>query len=134
MSVPTPITPPRESASWREVLVYEFSGEEGSFLLELRLGTWDIQAFARLIVAMRKCAETYESNYDVGSSETVERWIADGFWFVHQCSTVDLSDLVSWFFSGHFPYTIRIAIEKQETYLLCYPNEEQTVQLSLGEL
>ncbi len=71
MSVPTPITPPRESASWREVLVYEFSGEEGSFLLELRLGTWDIQAFARLIVAMRKCAETYESNYDVGSSEAV---------------------------------------------------------------
>lgn len=122
-------------------------------MLELRLGTWDIKAFARLIVAMRKCAETHESNYDVGSSETVERWIADGFWLVHQFAAVDstrfpgilsqeyydkayayLSDLVSWFFSGHFPYTIRTAIEKQETYLLCYPNEEQTVQLSLGEL
>ncbi len=60
--------------NWRDVLAHEFSGEEGTVPHRIYLGGWDEEAYQRLIAAMRTCCEVHEGQ------DTVERWIADGFY------------------------------------------------------
>jgi hypothetical protein len=67
---------PMSSEEFLAVLNHEFNAEEGSFLLQLRCqGRWDWVAFARLTSAMEACCEHRRE------AETVERWVANGFWF-----------------------------------------------------
>lgn len=59
------------------VLRREFAAEEGTFLLTLRRDMqWDQAAFTRLEKAMRQACVTY------AHEQTLERWMADGFYFV----------------------------------------------------
>lgn len=62
-----------------EILKNEFEAGDDSFLINLRCGlTWDKEAFIRLVTAMETCCET------VISEDKVERWLAEGFWYVPQ--------------------------------------------------
>ena len=64
---------------WEPVLRRELAAEDGSFLLRLRCElVWDDAAFARLTAAMERCAAAYESR------GAIDRWVAEGFWFVAQ--------------------------------------------------
>ena len=98
----------------------ELNAEVGSFLLELRCNlVWDKAAFARLIRTMQDYVE------QTGTSETVERWTAEGFWYLdhfvqdwsshpsfprtHEQHYYDaayrrLHDLAYWLFVGESPY------------------------------
>lgn len=103
-----------------DVLRGEFSAQEGSFLLQLRCDlVWDRAAFTRLTEAMLAYCRTRSDE------PTVERWLADGFWYLQwftrewssnpdfpRAYSLDyyerayrrLDDLASWFFSGENPY------------------------------
>jgi len=60
-----------------EVLRKEFDAEEGTFLLQIRCDLeWDKEAFTRLVAAMHTYCEHDREN------EMLERWVANGFWFV----------------------------------------------------
>ena len=60
----------------REILKLEFEAKEGSFLSLLRGQLrWDWPAFRRLTSVM------YDVANEVRGSETLETWIAEGFWF-----------------------------------------------------
>lgn len=80
---------------------------------------WDKAAFSRLTEAMRECCEAH-----IGA-ETLERWLADGFWSlayfvrghtmhpnfprIHEIEYYEkaferLDDLACWFFTGLRPY------------------------------
>ncbi len=105
------------------ILRDEFAAEDGSFLIQLRCGLkWDRAAFLRLVTAMDQCCA------DLEGAEQVERWVADGFWYVswfvqswathenfprefpekyYQDAFRLLFDLASYFFSGSHPYTDR---------------------------
>lgn len=62
---------------WKSILQNEFSAAEGSFLLQTRCDlVWDADAFDRLITAMEACCRA-----TVGE-ETLDRWVADGFWYI----------------------------------------------------
>jgi hypothetical protein len=64
---------------YEPILRQEFAAEEGSFLLQLRCDlVWDQAAFLRLVGAMEQCARDHEGR------QTIERWIAEGFWFCGQ--------------------------------------------------
>jgi hypothetical protein len=64
--------------SYRDILKKEFSAQDGSFLLRLHVwNDWDRHAFTRVTTAMCECCETQEGQ------ETIERWLADGFWTVY---------------------------------------------------
>ena len=63
---------------WEPVLRHEFAAGDGSFLLRLRGLAWDDAAFARLTAAMERCAAEYEGR------AVIDRWVAEGFWFVGQ--------------------------------------------------
>ena len=63
---------------WELVLRREFAAEDGSFLLRLRCLVWDDSAYARLTAAMERCAIAYESR------SAIDRWVAEGFWFVEK--------------------------------------------------
>ncbi len=98
----------------------EFEADEGSFLLKLRVyADWDREAFTRLIGVMERCASELESR------DAIERWIANGFWFVegfatdwvghtnriptgeedyYRAACTRLSDLAWWLFFGECPY------------------------------
>ncbi|HEX8612752.1 MAG TPA: hypothetical protein VF800_15805 [Telluria sp.] len=102
------------------VLKEEFQAGDGSFLLELRCDlNWNRKAFVRLVSAMQEYIEKRPE------SETLERWIAEGFWhldhFVKEwCSHASFSrpyeqqyyedayerlhDLAYWLFVGESPY------------------------------
>ena len=55
----------------------EFDGEEGSFILQLRCDfNWDKKTFERLAAAKLRYAEAHASDTNL------ERWVAEGFWFV----------------------------------------------------
>ena len=55
----------------------EFEAGEGSFLIQIRPDlNWDKAAFTRLITVMQRCCQEH------GESDTLERWMANGFWFV----------------------------------------------------
>lgn len=96
----------------------EFDAEDGSFLLQLRCDLeWDREAFARLVTAMEACAAAHAGR------ETIERWVAEGFWYVgwfvpewsrhknfprpevayHQRACQRLWDLSWWLFTGNHP-------------------------------
>ncbi len=102
------------------VLEEELQSADGSFALELRCNLyWNKAAFVRLVSAMQEYLETRPK------SETLERWIAEGFWhmehFVKDVSThvafrrayepqyyddayERLHALSHWLFIGESPY------------------------------
>ena len=104
---------------WRSILKSEFDAEDGSFPIQLRCSNrWDKDAFNRLAAAMKSCC--IESCDD----ESLERWIADGFWdteslardwvanpsssLVHSAeyynaATELLHQLAYWYFRGESP-------------------------------
>jgi len=60
----------------RETLKKHFNAEEGSFLLLVRCELrWDWAAFRELTAAMFTVAD------ELRGKETIETWIAHGFWF-----------------------------------------------------
>ena len=97
----------------------EFEAGEGSFLLALRGDLhWSRQGFLRLVGAMQAYVEANPER------ETLERWIAEGFWYVgwfvrewsshpnfpqdyeagyYQRAYQRLFDLAFWLFSGNCP-------------------------------
>ena len=94
---------------WRAILEEEFAAAEGSFTLQLRCTGWDKAAHARLFVAMRECCKAHEGETHV------ERWIADGFWWLdfytreHYADSTDeykanqatnFNHLIFWLFTG----------------------------------
>ena len=83
------------TSDYVSVLAHEFSGEEGSFLLQLRVEmAWDNSAFSRLTEAMLACCRAYDEGnpqptlfgptYDTAR---LPRWLAGGFW--HVCTFVE---------------------------------------------
>ena len=107
--------------NYLEILRYEFEAGSESFLIKLRPGLeWDKAAFTRLSSAMKVCCER-QSN-----AESVERWVARGFWYIprfvrdwtshpnfpkvypgeyYEQAYQRLDDLAFWFFFGQSPYT-----------------------------
>ena len=60
----------------RETLRRHFEAEEGSFLLKVRCElSWDWVEFRAMTAAM------YDVAAEVAGKETIETWIANGFWF-----------------------------------------------------
>jgi len=106
---------------WQSILRSEFDAEEGSLLLKIRCDlAWDVDAFDRLVAAMEACcrAKVHE--------RLVERWIAEGFWYVswfvkdwtthpnfpkwrteeyYQAAYEYLDGLAFWFFFDEAPWT-----------------------------
>ncbi|WP_090436669.1 hypothetical protein [Duganella sp. CF458] len=102
------------------VLKEELQGEDGSFLIELRCNLkWNKKAFIRLIRAMQDYIERRPK------SESLERWVAEGFWFLdhfvkewsshasfsrpyerqyYEDAYERLHDLAYWLFVGESPY------------------------------
>ncbi len=72
------------------ILRYEFSAQEGSFLLQLRCDMhWDKTAFDRVTQAMRRCCQHYQKapapsqEQDLPAEEMLlPRWLAEGFWYM----------------------------------------------------
>lgn len=61
-----------------DLLRREFSGADGSFLIQLRCGlTWDEAAFKRLTQAMYRVAENMQGQ------DSLPKWLAQGFWLAH---------------------------------------------------
>lgn len=106
---------------YRNVLKLEFADEgDGSFMIQMRCALfWDRAAFSRLVAAMEACCKDQEGK------ESVDRWIAEGFWylswFVKEWATHPnfpkveppdyyekaferLFDLAYWFFFSESPY------------------------------
>ena len=103
-----------------ELLRREFSGEDGSFLLRLRVDRqWDRHAFSRLEQAMRRVCARQESR------DRLDRWLAEGYWYLsdfvpahtshpdfprpgpaeyYEAATRRLRDLQNWFVTGRSPY------------------------------
>ncbi len=61
-----------------QILNNEFDAGDGSFLISIRGDmVWDVEAFDRLSGAMAQyCREAS------GTSAHLERWVAQGFWYV----------------------------------------------------
>jgi hypothetical protein len=105
---------------YEPILRREFDEEEGSFMLRLRCELeWDKVAFSRLVRAMERCA------VDNSGRQSLERWIAEGFWSLedflpewtshpnfprphgesyYQAAHQRLRDLAYWLFVGESPY------------------------------
>jgi hypothetical protein len=103
-----------------ELLRREFSAEDGSFLLQLRIDLhWDRQAFSRLEQAMRRACAQMESR------DHLARWLAEGYWYLsdfvpahtshpnfsrpepagyYEAAVQRLRDLQNWFVTGRSPY------------------------------
>ena len=103
-----------------KLLRHEFEAGDGSFLIQLRSDLiWEKASFNRLIAVMQSCCEAFSR------SDTLERWMAEGFWYVpwfvrdwtthpnfpriHQPEYYEkayerLDDLAYWFFFGESPY------------------------------
>ena len=63
----------------KQFLECEYEKSENSFLLKLRPNMiWDKDSFLELVTAMQICCENYKSK------DTIEKWIANGFWYVPQ--------------------------------------------------
>ena len=103
----------------REILKSEFDAEEGSFLIQVRVGLkWDWDAFRRLTSAMYDVAD------EVKGQPSIETWIAEGFWYcdtfirdwtshpslprppekAYRDALALLGDLASFLFTGLNPY------------------------------
>lgn len=103
-----------------ELLRREFSAEDGSFLLQLRVDLhWDRQAFSGLEQAMRRvCARLEQQDH-------LDRWLAEGYWYLsdfvpghtshpnfprpepagyYAAATRRLWDLQNWFVTGRSVY------------------------------
>jgi hypothetical protein len=67
--------------NYLEGLKNEFDAEDGSFLINLRGGMiWDKHSFVWLVTLMQTCCK--ETNIE----EKLDRWIAEGFWYIPQFS------------------------------------------------
>jgi len=63
--------------TWREVLCKEHEAADDSFVMQLRgESRWDDAAHTRLFAAMLECCKAHEGQ------DTVERWIAEVFWYL----------------------------------------------------
>ena len=104
---------------WRSILKTHFDAESGSFLLNLRSeNTWDRRAFDQLIHAMKSCC------ISTAADESLERWVAAGFWYAgttsrewlshpasklnhsaayYKAATELLFELECWYFIGESP-------------------------------
>jgi hypothetical protein len=102
------------------LLQREFSADDGSFLLQLRLDShWDREAFSRLERAMRRVCAQQEGR------DQLDRWPVSGYWFLatfvpghtahpafprpeppayYEVALRRLHDLQNWFVSGRSPY------------------------------
>lgn len=101
-----------------QVLRNEFEAGDGSFLITIRANMiWNVDAFDRLSKAMEQyCQETS------GTSAQLERWLAQGFWYVpdfvrdwtshpnfpralpatyYESAYRQLDELAFWFFFGY---------------------------------
>ena len=105
---------------YESILRSEFTAEDGSFLLRLRCDLiWDQAAFSRLVLAMEHCTAAHAGR------ESIERWVAEGFWYLEQftpdwsthpnfprphgekyyeAAYQRLRDLSYWLFVGESPY------------------------------
>jgi hypothetical protein len=103
-----------------DLLRHEFSAEDGSFLVQLRVDYhWDRTAFSRLEQAMRRVCALEQSR------EQLDRWLAEGYWYLsdfvpshtshpdfprpepaeyYQAAVRRLWDLQNWFVTGRSPY------------------------------
>lgn len=80
-----------EPENYLEILRNEFEAGDNSFLIKLRCELdWDKAAFANLVSLMQTCCQDYESE------SKLERWIAEGFWYVPQF-------VVDWTTHPNFP-------------------------------
>ena len=103
-------------SDWRSSLKSQFDGDDGSFLIGLRCdNTWDRDAFDRLVHGMKACC------ISSADSDTLDRWIADGFWDAehsardwlsqsdsatepyHHSAIELLHELAYWYFRGESP-------------------------------
>lgn len=106
-----------------QVLRNEFEAGDGSFLITIRPNMiWDVQAFDRLSKAMEDYCRAHDG------SQTLERWVAEGFWYVpgfvrnwtthpefprplaaicYDIAYRRLDDLADWYFLGSNPYPDR---------------------------
>lgn len=105
--------------TYLDILKAEFSAEENSFLLKLRIDLeWDQQAYRTMVEAMKMYCENH-------SDETkVDKWLAEGFWYIpsftrdwsshpnfprpyseeyYRNAYEELDDLAFWFFMGENP-------------------------------
>jgi hypothetical protein len=102
------------------VLRNEFEAGEGSFLIQLRpYLVWDEKSFNRLTAVMQECCQ------QTSKSETLDRWMAVGFWYIpsfvrdwtthnrfprarppssYEKAYERLDSLSYWFFFGESPY------------------------------
>lgn len=102
------------------VLKGEFDAEDGSFLIQLRCDLeWSKDDFQRLVNAMQKYLERHPA------TESIERWIASGFWYLdhfakdwtshpdfprrheqdyYERAYERLHELADWLFTGESPY------------------------------
>lgn len=96
---------------WREILRKEHEGADGSFVMQLHgEARWDEPAHTRLFAAMRECCKAHEGQ------DTVERWIAEVFWYLswwprllverhwpgseyHQDAVINFDHLAWWLFA-----------------------------------
>jgi hypothetical protein len=100
-------------------LAEEVDSPENVFLLELRPNmNWKKDCFHQLVREMYQCCEKYESK------ETLEKWIAEGFWYLstfvkdwtthpnfpkqhsndyYEKSYILLEELAFYFFTGGHP-------------------------------
>ncbi len=108
-------------ADWRSILRSEFEAKEGTFLFKLRCELdWDVHAFDRVMAAMEACCRA------TVSEARVERWVAEGFWYLswfvkdwtthpnfprphggeyYQAAYEYLDGLAYWFFFDDSPWT-----------------------------
>ena len=111
---------PTMAESYLAVLKREFTGADGSFLIQLRPNlTWDKEAFSKLVAAMEASCKACEGR------DKLDRWQAEGFWFMswfvkdwtahenfprpqpqeyYENALERLNDLAYWFFFGYSPY------------------------------
>ena len=111
-----PLAAATDMADSSSSLKSQFDGDDGSFLIRLRCeNTWDRDAFDRLVHAMKACC------ISSADSDTLDRWIADGFWdaehsardWISQSDSVTdpyyqsaielLHELAYWYFRGESP-------------------------------
>ena len=114
--------------SYTDVLRQEFASGDASFLVQLcSERRWDKASFSRLVAAIKAYCEIHVH------SETVERWVAWGIWYLqqstrtwtthtsfpkpypstyHEAAYQLIDDLAYWFFTGDHGYQDKKSIER----------------------
>ena len=123
----------------QDALRFEFDAEDGSFMAKLRSELeWDREAFGKLLLQM------YESAIDNQNTKKLDRWIAEGFWYLESFVPIWsqhanfprvysdayyteayklLNDLAYFLFRGESPYEHEdTLLKKIQTFLAADPN------------